>query len=67
MLKSEEGKIFLGWLRKRTIEKQIGYGVADGVQTAILIARELGRGDVYHELNLLLIKLEKYADRHASR
>lgn len=66
MLKSEEGKIFLDWLRKRTLEKQIGYGVEDGVQTAILTARELGRSDVYHELNHLLIKVKKYADRLAS-
>lgn len=66
LLSSEEGKIFLEWLRKRTIEKQIGYGVDDGVQTAILTARELGRNDVYHEITQLLIKVKKYANRIAS-
>lgn len=66
MLNTDEGKVFLEWLRKRTIERQIGYGVADGIQTAILTSRELGRQDIYHELNQLLTKMKAYADRTAS-
>ena len=62
-LTSDEGKIFVDWLRKRTIEKQIGHGVQDGMQTALLTARELGRCDVYHEINRLILKVFSYVNR----
>jgi hypothetical protein len=60
LLKTEKGAVFFDWLKKRTVEKQIGYGVADGVQTAILISRELGRNDIYHEIKNLINKVELY-------
>lgn len=63
LLTSEEGKMLMDWLRARTIERQIGHGVQDGIQTAILTARELGRNDIYHELSKLLIKVSSYANR----
>ena len=62
-LTSEDGKQFVEWLRKRTIEKQIGYGVHEGIQTALLTARELGRQDVYHEINRLINKVLSYVNR----
>jgi hypothetical protein len=60
---SDEGKVFVEWLRKRTIEKHIGYGVQDGIQTALLTARELGRCDIYHEVNRLILKVSSYVNR----
>lgn len=63
LLESKEGKFLMDWLRKRTIERQIGHGVQDGVQTAILTARELGRNDIFHEINFLINKVKSYADR----
>lgn len=62
-LTSAEGKVFIDWLRKRTIEKPIGLGVQDGIQTALLTARELGRSDIYHEITRLINKVSKYASR----
>jgi hypothetical protein len=62
-LTSEDGKVFLEWLRKRTVEKQIGQGVQDGIQTALLTARELGRQDIYHEINRLISKILVYVNR----
>jgi hypothetical protein len=61
MLISENGEMFLRWLRKRTVDQQMGLGVADGIQTAILTARELGRSDIYHEINKLINRVSKYA------
>lgn len=61
MLISKDGEMFMQWLRKRTVDQQIGLGVADGIQTAILTARELGRSDIYHEINRLINKVSKYA------
>ena len=63
LLTSREGEEFLSWLKQRTIEKQIGLGVQDGVQTAILTARELGRSDIYHEVNRLIVKISSYVNR----
>jgi hypothetical protein len=60
MLSTHEGLVFLDWLRDRTIEKQIGAGVSDGIQTAIMTARELGRSDIYHEIKILLSKVSSY-------
>ena len=62
-LTSEQGDVFVNWLRKKTIEKQIGHGVQDGIQTALLTARELGRCDVYHEINRLILKVSSYVNR----
>lgn len=62
-LTSSEGKFFMDWLRNRTIEKPIGLGVQDGIQTALLTARELGRSDIYHEITRLINKVSKYANR----
>lgn len=62
LFSTKEGQEFLSWLRKRTIEKQIPLGVQDGIQTSILTARELGRCDIYHELNKILIKVSLYDD-----
>ena len=63
LLSSKEGELFMEWLRKRTIERQLGYGQSDGVQTAILTARELGRHDVYHELKRLIFRISSYVNR----
>lgn len=63
LLSSKEGTEFMNWLRKRTIEKQIGHGVTDGQQTSNLTFREIGRCDVYHELNRLIIKVSSYVNR----
>ena len=60
LLTSKEGGEFISWLKQRTIEKQIGLGVQDGIQTSILTARELGRSDIYHEVNRLIIKISSY-------
>ena len=63
LLSSKEGQELMSWLRKRTIEKQIGHGVADGQQTSNLTFREIGRRDVYHELNGLIIRVSSYVNR----
>jgi hypothetical protein len=62
VLSTKEGQEVMSWIRKRTIEKQFGLGVQDGIQTAILTARELGRCDFYHELNKILIKVSLYVN-----
>jgi ubiquinone biosynthesis protein Coq4 len=59
---SEDGKYFLEWLRKETIEKPINLGVQDGVQTAMLQSRELGKHDIYHKIIRLIIKITAFYD-----
>lgn len=50
--KSPEGKVFLDWLRKTTIETPIGTGTptSEGMQIALNTQRQLGRHDIYFEI-----------------
>lgn len=63
LLSSKEGQEFMDWLRKKTIERQVGLGVQDGIQTALLTHREVGRCDIYHEITRLLFKVSSYVNR----
>jgi len=64
ILKTKEGELLMDWLEKKTIKKQLGQGVADGMQTALMTHRELGRRDVYFEFCSLINKIESYVNRN---
>lgn len=63
LLTSKDGKVLLDWLKNRTIEKQIVNPAQDGIQTALMNSRELGRTDIYHEIKRIMLKVSSYVNR----